>query len=79
MKVYEFNKNALEKIFIRFIEFKGHKLIDFRVFYNASENKEDWKPTPKGITIFGQLIPKLKEGVDKAFKKWEKSLDKDFK
>lgn len=72
MKVHEFKKNALEKVHVQFTEFKGKKLIDLRVFYNAGEAKEDWRPTPKGLTISRDLIPKLKEGVDKAYTKWKK-------
>ena len=72
MKVYEFKKNALETLIIQFTEFKGKKLLDLRIYYDAGKNKEDWIPTTKGITISRDLIPKLKEGVDKALAEWEK-------
>ena len=72
MKVYEFKKNSLENVIIQFTEFKGRELLDLRIYYDAGENKEDWRPTTKGITISRDLIPKLKEGVDKAFAEWEK-------
>ncbi len=73
MKIYEFKKNVGEKVVIQFSDFKGYKLIDLRVFYNAGLDKEDWRPTPKGISISRDLVSKLKEGVDKALKEWEKS------
>lgn len=72
MKIYEFKKNALANVIIQFAEFKGKKLLDLRIYYDAGKNKKDWRPTTKGITISRDLIPKLKEGVDKAFAEWEK-------
>lgn len=72
MKIYEFKKNVGEKVVIQFSDFKGYKLIDLRVFYNAGLDEEDWKPTPKGISISRDLVSKLKEGVDKALEEWEK-------
>jgi len=63
MKVYEFKKNILEKVIIQFFEFNGKKLVAMRVFYNAGENKDDWKPNPKGLFTSRELISKLKRGV----------------
>ena len=73
MKIYEFKKNVGEKVVIQFTEFKGYKLIDLRVFYNAGLDEDDWRPTSKGITISVDTIPKLKEGIDKALEEWDKS------
>lgn len=64
MKVYEFKKNVLEKVIIQISEFKGKKLVAISVFYNAGENKDDWKPNPKRLFMLRELISKLKEGVD---------------
>ncbi len=72
MKIYEFKKNALANVIIQFTEFKGKKLLDLRIYYDAGKNKEDWIPTTKGITISRGLIPKLKGGIDKALAEWEK-------
>lgn len=71
---YEFQKNALEKVVVQPTEFKGHQLIDIRIFYNANAGgaKEEWKPSAKGISIRLELVDRLKEGIDKAFKDWEK-------
>jgi len=44
----DIQKNSLERIRIQRSEYKGHELIDIRVYYEA-ENGE-WKPTKKGIT-----------------------------
>ncbi len=72
MKIYEFKKNALANVIIQFTEFKGKKLLDLRIYYDAGKNKEDWIPTTKGITISRGLIPTLKQGIDKALAEWEK-------
>ena len=71
---YEFQKNAIEKVVIQPTEFKGHQLIDVRVFYNANSGgaKEEWKASPKGLAIRTDQLPELKKGIDKAFKEWEK-------
>ena len=39
MKIYEFKKNALETVIIQFTEFKGKKLLDLRIYYDAGKNK----------------------------------------
>ena len=72
MNIYEFKKNSLANVIIQFTEFKGKKLLDLRIYYDAGKNKEDWIPTTKGITISRGLIPKLKGGIDKALAEWEK-------
>ncbi len=50
-------------------EYKGHKLIDLRIYYEP-EDGEDLRPTKKGITIDVGLYPELK----KAMLKIEKEL-----
>lgn len=37
MDIYEFDKNSIEKVRISLTEYKGHRLIDIRVY---SENEE---------------------------------------
>ena len=37
-------------------------------------NKEDWRPTKKGISIRTDLIPELRKGLDKAQKAWQKQI-----
>lgn len=69
MIVHEFQKNAWEKVIIKFTEFMGSDLIDIRVYRYFDENN----PTYKGISISRALIPELKRGIDLAFKEWEKN------
>ncbi|HDZ25694.1 hypothetical protein LCGC14_1142890 [marine sediment metagenome] len=67
MDIYEIDKNSMEKIRIALTEFKGHRLLDIRVYYDASETRTpDFKPTKKGITIPIDLVREVKEGIDKA-------------
>ena len=72
--IYEFQKNAQEKVRIEFCKFKKRDLINVRVWYLADELGEVWKPSPKGITMDVDLIEELKQGVDKALKEWQKRI-----
>ena len=71
---YEFQKNAGEKVIIQPTTFKGHQLIDVRVFFNANAGgaKEEWKPSPKGLSIRTDQLSELKKGIDKTLKELEK-------
>gem|GEM_PF-1586290 len=67
MVIHEIEKNSLEKIVIELTEYQGRKYFSTRIYYDASKGQnQDWRPTPKGITISIDLLPELKEGVDKA-------------
>jgi len=60
-KILGCNKNSLEKIKITLHEFKGHKLLDIRVYYE--NDKKEFLPTRKGISLSLNLFPKLLEGI----------------
>jgi len=70
----EFTKNANERVRISFCTFKGKRLVNLRVYYNAAEEGEEWRPTQKGLTLRREQIPELKEAVLKADMEWEKEL-----
>lgn len=73
--VYEFKKNSSEKIVASLTTYRGKKLFDLRIFFDASSGDgSDWRPTKKGITISEDLLPELKKAIDKAQEEWEKSL-----
>ena len=72
--IHQFKKNANERVRISFSTFKGKRLVNLRVYYNAAEEGEDWRPTPKGLTLRRELIPELKEAICKAAEEWEKTL-----
>ena len=62
---YEFNKNSRELVRAGHTEYQGHKLIYLRVFYNAgSDEKPEWRPTRKGITISEELVNELSKAVE---------------
>ena len=72
MNICEINKNNMEKIVIALTEFKGHKLLDIRIYYDASPNREvDFKPSRKGISVPYDLVREVKEGIDKALEQIE--------
>jgi len=71
--VYEFEKNALERVRAEFTRWSGRDVFNLRVFYDAGDGTPDWKPTKKGLTVRVELIPELKKAMDLAFKKYEAS------
>jgi|YNPNPStandDraft_1061719.scaffolds.fasta_scaffold04715_7 hypothetical protein len=70
--VHQFVKNATEEVRVSLTEFKGHKLIDLRIYFEP-EDGGDRRPTKKGITIDVGLYPELK----RALLKLEKELLKE--
>ncbi|MGA2585465.1 MAG: PC4/YdbC family ssDNA-binding protein [Candidatus Aminicenantales bacterium] len=69
--VFEFKKNSREVVRIQFTKYEGTDLISARIFY--FDNYADvWKPRTKGISIRRELLPQLKEGIDKAYELWKR-------
>lgn len=67
MKIYEFQKNALEKVVIEITEHYDKKYLNLRVWFDASKGQNtDWRPSQKGITLSVDHLEELKEGIDKA-------------
>ncbi|MFC2169959.1 transcriptional coactivator p15/PC4 family protein [Acidobacteriota bacterium] len=64
MDVYEFNKNSVEKVKITLQEFKGHKLLDIRVYYEKDKN--EFLPTKRGISLSLDLLSELLAGIKKV-------------
>ncbi len=65
----DIQKNSLERIRIQRSEYKGHELIDIRVYYEA-ENGE-WKPTKKGITFSLSLANEVIKGIAEESKNYK--------
>jgi len=65
--VHQFAKNSSEEVRVSLTEYKGHKLIDLRIYYEADESGER-RPTKKGITIDVGLYPELKRAIIKIEK-----------
>lgn len=70
--VHQFVKNATEEVRVSLTEFKGHKLIDLRIYFEPEDGGER-RPTKKGITFDVGLYPELK----RALLKLEKELLKE--
>lgn len=67
MLIYEFQKNALEKVVIEITEHLGKKYLNLRVWFDASKGQNtDWRPSQRGITLSVDLIQMLQAGIDKA-------------
>ncbi len=55
--VHSFPKNALEEVRAYVSEYKKRDYINLRVFYKTDDDQ--WKPSPKGITLAVDLIDDL--------------------
>lgn len=62
--IYEFSKNAGQKVVLQFREFRKRRFFDIRIFYLSEDGS--WRPTPKGISLRRELISELKEGINRA-------------
>jgi hypothetical protein len=69
-------KNAADKVRAEFSHFKGKDLFSFRVYYQTDDESDDWRPTKTGITLRTDLIPELKEAVEKAYTQWKTKAQK---
>jgi len=58
----QFEKNSREEIRVQLREFKGHQLLDIRIFYFTADGGEP-KPSPKGISMSIKLLPQLQEAL----------------
>lgn len=55
-------KNAREVLFLSLSEFKGHRLIDFRV-HVPGNTEDEWVPTRKGVSLAVGLYPAFKKAL----------------
>jgi len=61
--ISQFTKNAVEEVRVSLTEYRGHKLIDLRVYYEPRDGG-DRLPSKKGLTISVELFPELKKALD---------------
>jgi hypothetical protein len=59
--IAQFEKNATEVVRVSLTEFRGHKLIDFRVYYSDDEGQ--YKPTKKGVSLSIGLYSDFKRAI----------------
>jgi len=69
--IAEFNKNASEIIRVQLTEYDSKQLLDIRVW--VQNEKGDFIPTRKGISLKLDLIDSLKEAIDKATEEIDKN------
>lgn len=72
MLVYEFQKNALEKVKIQLSEFHGKKVINIRVYYKIPGTANEWKPCKKGICMAVIRLEELLKGLKMAHDRLQK-------
>ena len=77
MKIYKFQKNALEIVRIEISEFNGEKYLNVRVWYDAGKGlAQEYKPSHKGLTLSLDKIGELKKGIDMTVDYLEKGKGK---
>lgn len=59
--ISQFEKNATEVVRISLTEYRGHKLIDVRVYYSDDEGQ--YRPTKKGVSLSVGLYPEFKQAI----------------
>ena len=59
--IAQFEKNATEVVRISLTEYRGHKLIDLRVYYSDDEGQ--YRPTKKGVSLSVGLYTDFKQAL----------------
>ncbi len=59
--ITQFEKNATEVVRISLTEYRGHKLIDMRVYY--SDDAGQYRPTKKGVSLSVSLYADFKQAM----------------
>ncbi|MBA4419405.1 MAG: transcriptional coactivator p15 [Syntrophus sp. (in: bacteria)] len=60
----EIEKNAKERIRVSIEEYRSHKFIDCRVYFE--DDGGTWRPTKKGIALNGESIKEVIQALKKA-------------
>jgi hypothetical protein len=59
--IAQFEKNATEVVRVSLTEYRGHKLIDVRVYYSDDEGQ--YRPTKKGVSLGVGLYADFKQAM----------------
>jgi hypothetical protein len=59
--IFELPKNSRETIRFSLAEYKGHRFVDLRIFFN--DGGEDPAPTRKGLAVSPILWPQFKTAL----------------
>jgi Transcriptional Coactivator p15 (PC4) len=69
MLITEIQKNLKERVRVSIEEYRGHKFIDLRVYFEAQEG--DWRPTKKGIALNHECIDSVIQALQDASRNLE--------
>jgi len=72
--IHEFVKNSAEKVVPSTTVYKGKELVNLHVYYNSTDEGEDWRLSPKDSTLWRKLIAGLMEAIDKIVEEYESEL-----
>jgi hypothetical protein len=57
-------KNPTEEVRVALTSYRGHDLVDIRVFYQDEQG--EWRPTKRGVSISVDSFTELREAITKA-------------
>ncbi|HSA06416.1 MAG TPA: transcriptional coactivator p15/PC4 family protein [Candidatus Gastranaerophilales bacterium] len=63
-------RSATEQVQVQINEFKGKKYLDLRIYY-TTDSGNTWNPTKKGVAIYPENLPALKDALEIAKKELE--------
>ncbi|MCC0067094.1 MAG: transcriptional coactivator p15/PC4 family protein [Rhodovulum sp.] len=59
-----FRKNSREEVRVSVDEFRGHELLNIRVWFEADDG--EMRPGKQGIALRLELLPELREALERA-------------
>jgi len=69
MQIAEIEKNMKERIRVSIEEYRGHKFVDCRVYWQDEQG--EWRPSKKGIALNDECIDPVIQALQKASKALE--------
>jgi hypothetical protein len=57
-------KNPTEEVRVSLTSFRGHDLVDIRVFFQDEQG--EWRPTKRGVSLSVDSFAELREAIAKA-------------
>jgi hypothetical protein len=57
-------KNPTEEVRVALTSYRGHDLVDIRVFFQDEQG--EWRPTKRGVSISVDSFAELREAITKA-------------
>jgi hypothetical protein len=57
-------KNPTEEVRVSLTSYRGHDLVDIRVFYQDEQG--EWRPTKRGVSLSVDSFAELRDAVVKA-------------